>query len=249
MKEILKAQKISKVYQDQVGYRINLLHDINFNICENEFVTILAPIGSGKTSLLKIIADLDKPTSGIVESELNQRIYIPSKPSSFPWLNVEENISFNSNLSSEEIQNIIDEIGLHGYEYHFPNNKSEGFRFRISLGRALANNPEVIILDEPFNNLNTATRKEIYTLVKTISKKTNVPFLLGTTNITEAIFLSDKIYLMKKNPGEILEVVNVELPKKRDIEIIESDEFLSIRNKIEDILKEKTSKVLYNFSI
>lgn len=244
---ILSIDNISKSYTDKVGYKINLLKDVSFNICDNEFVSILAPRGSGKTSLLKIIAGLEIPTNGNINTEKQKVVYIPSPPSSFPWLNVEQNISFNSNYDNDKISNIIKLVGLHGYEYHYPHNKSEGFRFRISIGRALANNSDLIVIDEPFNNLNTATRKEIYYLVRQIHKL--IPIVFGTTNISEAIYLSDKVFLMKKNPGKIIDSINIELPEDRKIDIMEDKNFNSIRNKIEDIFKNKTDRMLYNFSV
>ncbi len=246
---ILSVENLSKEYTDKVGYKINLLKNINLHIDNNEFVSILAPSGSGKSSLLKIIGQVDKPTScgNFVKGKITP--IIPSKPASFPWLNVYENIKFNSKYSSQQIQEIINLVGLNGYEDHFPNNKSKGFRFRISLGRGLANNPELIIVDEPFNNLNSETRKEMYELLRKINIETKIPFLYGTTNISETIFFSDRIYLMKKNPGEIVDEINVTLPHNRTIDILESEEFISIRTKIENKFKKETDQLFYNFSI
>lgn len=244
-----KSDKISKRYTDRVGYNINLLKEISFSIEDNNFTTLLAPVGSGKTSLLKILAGLDLQTSGVIETNCNKRIFIPSQPSSFPWLSVSENIRLNSNYNKEEIFEIIDLVGLHGYEDHFPHNKSEGFRFRISLGRAIANKPDIIFIDEPFNNLNTSTRQEIYYLMRSIFIQKSIPIIFGTTNITEAIYLSDKIYLMKKNPGEIVDEVNIKLTDKREIDIMNGKEFISIRTEIENTFKDRIDRQLYNFSI
>ncbi|MBK7106615.1 MAG: ABC transporter ATP-binding protein [Ignavibacteriae bacterium] len=246
---ILKVENISKEYKDKVGYVIQLLENISFSVFKGEFVSVLAPKGSGKTSLLKIIARLENPSSGKIIEEKKNIVFIPSKPSSFPWLNVYDNISFNSKMNEKEIAEIINLVGLHGYENHFPNAKSEGFRFRISLGRTLANNPDLIIIDEPFNNLNDKTREEIYLLLRKVFIEKKISILFGTTNITEALFLSDKIYLMKKNPGEIIEKLKVELSAKRNLEILESEQFQSSRNQIEDIFKKKLESKLYHFSV
>lgn len=245
----LNIDKISKRYTDKVGYSINLLKEISFTVNSGEFTSVLAPVGSGKSSFLKILSNLDKPTSGKIDSQFNKIIYIPSEPSSFPWLNVLDNISFNSKYDSKKIEEIVNLVELHGYEDHFPNNKSEGFRFRISLARAFANDPDLIIIDEPFNSLNTATRKEIYQLVRKVSSKTKVSFLLGTTNITEAIFLSDKVFLMKKNPGELIDEIKIDLPTERTNKIIDDESFINLRTRIENIFKERTDRQLYNFSI
>lgn len=249
MQVLLKITNLSKVYTDQVGYRIHLLENVSAEIKENEFISFLAPSGSGKTSLLKILAGLEDPTSGQVENFKNKIIFIPTKPSSFTWLNVYENISFESSKNLEEIKNIINLVGLSGYEDHYPDNKSEGFRFRISLGRALAHNPKIVLIDEPFNNLNHVTRQEIYLMLRDIFIKTGITFVLGTTNITEAVFLSEKIYLMKKNPGEIIDDILINLPKEREIKIIDNASFIKLRDEVEQKLKERLNRLLYNFSI
>ena len=246
---LLKTDRISKSYIDLVGYRINLLQDFSVAVHEKEFVTFLAPAGSGKTSLLKILAGLEMPSDGDVICSQKKRVFIPSKPSSFPWLSVFENISFNSELEETEIQKIIDLVGLHGYEDHIPHNKSEGFRFRISLGRALANKPDILFLDEPFNNLNTATREEIYQLLRRVYLSNSIPFVFGTTNISEAIFLSERIYLMKKNPGEIISELKNRLPSDRNIDIMQDQTFFDLRSEIEQIFQQKAGRQIYNFSI
>ena len=241
--------KISKSYTEKVGYKINLLNEISINVNSNEFLSILAPAGSGKTTLLKILSGLDTPSDGEINSDYNKSIYIPSKPSSFPWLSVFENIKFNSRKNEADLLKIVDMVGLHGYEDHFPHKKSEGFRFRISLGRAIANGPDIIIIDEPFNNLNTATREEIYLLLRNLHQELAIPIILGTTNISEAIFLSDRIYLMKKNPGEIIEEIKTPLPSGRDIRIMQNDIFINIRSEIENKFYKIAGRQLYNFSL
>ncbi len=245
----LKLDNISKDYIDSVGFNIHLLENISVSVGQNEFVTILAPKGSGKTSLLKIACKLENPTSGKVETGKIKIAFIPSKPSSFPWFNVEENISYNSKLKRKEIFEIINLVGLNGYEDHFPHNQSEGFRFRISLGRAIANEPEIIVIDEPFNKLNDKTREEIYLLTREIFIHKKLTILFGTTNISEAIFLSDKIYLMKKNPAEIIKKIRVDLDKKRELSLMGSKSFQSSRNEIEEIFKNKLESTLYHFSV
>ncbi|MBK7979045.1 MAG: ATP-binding cassette domain-containing protein [Ignavibacteriae bacterium] len=248
-KTILTAENISKQFTDKVGYKIHLLENISLSLMQNEFLTILAPKGSGKTSLLKIMAGLEKQSSGKIFTQENNIPFIPSLPSSFPWLNVFDNICFNSNLKKDEIDKIINLVGLAGYEDHFPHNKSEGFRFRISLGRALAVDPKLIVIDEPFNNLKDKTREEIYILLRKVYNETKISIVFGTTNITEAIFLSDNIHLMKKNPGEIIECVKVNFPAERNLDVIEKNEFKLLRNNIEETFKTNLTNKFYNFSV
>ncbi len=107
----------------------------------------------------------------------------------------------------------------------------------------------MIIIDEPFNKLNTATKSEIYLMLRTIFINNSIPFIMGTTNITEAILLSDEIYLMKKNPGEIIDKIKINIPFEKIPNAIDSDEFIKIRTKIEAIFKVRADRQLYNFSI
>ncbi len=242
---------VSKEYKDDFGFRVKLLENISFEISPQKCTGIIAPSGSGKTSLLKIIAGLENPTSGqIIEHRFMNVVFIPTQPSSFPWFTVKENLEFASKLDDEkELINIIKIIGLEGYENHIPHNKSLGFRFRIALGRALANDADLIVLDEPFNNMDIITKEEMYNLIRDVFIEYNIPFLIGTTNITEALFLSDEVHLMKKNPGEFIDYVNVDLPGKRDVSIISEKRFNDLRVKIEEIFKTKESYKSLNFYI
>lgn len=237
MKYELEIKNLSKEFVDETGFKNKLFQNISFKIEKSSITTLLAPTGSGKTSFLKIISGLDKPTAGETVNENSNIVFIPSEPSSFPWMTVEENIHFVLKEKSD-VKKIIKLVGLEGYENHIPNNKSLGFRFRISLARALVSKPSLIVLDEPFTQMDVQTKSEIYELVRKINNSEKQTILLGTTNITEAIYLSDKIVLMKKNPGEIIEEINVEFGKDRTLDILDKEEFHSLRTRIEKIYKE-----------
>ena len=255
MKYELEIKNLSKEFVVETGFKNKLFQNISFKIDKSSITTLLAPTGSGKTSFLKIISGLDKPTAGEMVNENSNIVFIPSSPSSFPWMTVEENIQFVLKEISD-VKKIIKLVGLEGYENHIPNNKSLGFRFRISLARALALKPSLIVLDEPFTQMDVQTRSEIYELIRKINTSEKQTILLGTTNITEAIYLSDKIVLMKKNPGEIIEEINVEFGKERTLEILDKEEFHLLRTRIEKIYKENNSspnggqaQKLFNLSI
>lgn len=242
---------ISKEYSIEFGFRINLLQNISFTLPLNKSVSIIAPKGSGKSSLLKIISGIETPTAGtITNHDKFNVVLIPSKPSSFPWLNVQENIRFaNPEISADKEKELLLTVGLDGYETHFPHNKSLGFRFRIALARALAVDPDLILLDEPFNEMDITTKEEIYNLIRKAEFNTHISFLIGTSNITEAVFLADKVFLMKKNPGEIIDDFEIDLPADRRDDIIVTDSFNQIRVKIGNSFKSKESYKVLNFSI
>ena len=132
------------------------------------------------------------------------------------------------------LDEIISLIGLSGYENYFPDNSSYGFRFRISLGRALAVDPEIILIDDSFRIMELTTRNEIYDLVKKVNSLTGKTIILATTNITEAVLLSDRILFMDKNPGRIFNDL-----KLRE-EMIKNDAYVnSVRGEIEEIFKKE----------
>lgn len=232
----LEIRNLSKSYVNDVGLNQIILEDVNFEIHSPEsngsFTTILAPFGSGKTTLLKIIAGLENYTGEVnlnrkgIPKPYNEIIYIPEKPSSYPWLNVRENIELPSKLNkldkrvSLEMNELINLVGLSGYEDFYTSPDMSGFRLRIAIARALSFNPKLILLDDVLKNLDGETRLELIELLKNLTAK-KYSFLLAATNISDAILLSEKIYLMKKNPGQIVKQINIPKPIKiEDSEII-----------------------------
>lgn len=250
MENILEVKSLSKTYSDEAGYRIELFRSLNFKAEKNSFTSIVAPTGSGKSSLLKILAGLEEPSEGTINTNNAKVVFIPSQPSSFPWMNVKDNILFaNESLNDNEVDEIVKLVGLEGYALHTPHNNSYGFRFRIALARALAVKAGIILLDEPFTQLDAQTRKDIYALCREVNTKTEAAFLLATTNITEAALLSGKIFLMKKNPGEIIEEMDISFTAERNSGLLSSEEFMNLRRQIENRFKTNRTQQMFNFSI
>ncbi|MCF8241849.1 MAG: ATP-binding cassette domain-containing protein [Melioribacteraceae bacterium] len=251
MEDILQVKDLSRIYTDEVGFKIKLFNKINFTVEQEKITSIIAPKGAGKSSLMKIISGLDHPTEGEINfKQKGNVIFIPSKPSSFPWYNVTENIKITSNeIDDTRLTEIINSVGLEGYEDHMPDNRSLGFRFRISLARALALNPVLIVLDEPFTEMDPVTKEEIYNLLLSIPSKEKTTILMATTNISEAILLSEKIYLMKKSPGEIIDSIDIEFYEEVDLKLMDSQKYVELRRTIEEKFKHHHSQKLFNFSI
>ncbi|MEJ5350152.1 MAG: ATP-binding cassette domain-containing protein [Melioribacteraceae bacterium] len=236
---MIEIKNLSKEFVDDYGVKNILFKNISFKIVDNEFTSIIAPIGAGKSSLLKIVCGIEKNYSGSFTNDFKNPIFlIPSKPASFPWLTTKENILFGlKNVDENNLKKIIEFVGLDGYESHIPNNKSYGFRFRILLAQALIRNSSLILLDEPFTLMDAQTRSEILILIKELREKFEISFLMATTNINDALFLSDKIYLMKKNPGEIIKTIENDFARKKDFSIFNSNEFIKKREEIINTFK------------
>ena len=232
---MIEVKNITKEFTDELGMKRVLFNDISFIIPDEKITAIIAPVCSDKSTLLKIISGLENPSGGsIVNSSAGSIIYIPSLPSSFPWLNVEQNVMVgkkpNPNIN---VGTFINLVGLEGYEKYRPHNSSTGFRFRISLARALAQNPSLIVLDDLFKSMEIESRKELYLLVKEINKTLKTSFLIATSDTSEAIYLSDIIILMKKDPVEIIPIQISNFPLSGNWKFDKSDEFLKIKNQIE----------------
>ena len=250
IKSILNIENLTKDYIDSTGHIVHLLEDIDLNISEGEISTILAPTGAGKSSLLKIIAGLETSSSGKINDNAQKKIFIASEPSSFPWLNVKENILLNiSDSNSTELQEIINLVGLEGYKDHYPNNKSLGFRFRISLARSIMNKADLIVIDEPFIKMRDEIKNEIYLLLRKIQNEKRISVVLGTSNISEAILLSEKIFLMDKNPGRILDSFEIQFADPIRKNFSDSNDFTDYREKIKTYLTKINPNKILNVSL
>ncbi len=262
MNEILELSGITKIFTDEFGVKKKVLENISFTIAESgsKITSILASFGGGKSTLLKVIAGVENPTSGGVflggEKYLRAKgkiVLIPEKSTSLPWLNVRENIELGSRLEycrmnseSYEINDLISLVGLTGYENHYPHNQSFGFRFRISLARALLFNPVVLLLDDCFKKMDATTREEIYSLIKLVSEKVDSRFIIATTNIIEAIKLSGKILMMSKNPAKIYKEISI---SEKLTGNTEDEKFIEYRRLIENAYNEEKQPGTINFSI
>jgi ABC-type nitrate/sulfonate/bicarbonate transport system ATPase subunit len=221
----LEVNNISKYFKGVADSKQLIFENLTFSISEEHDVTsILIPFGGGKTTLLKILSGIDKEYSGeiLLKGGINNILpFIPANPSSYPWLSVRGNIELILTLCEKnrkqivtKFEEIIDLIELTGYEDHFCSNKSRGFRFRISLGRALAASPQIIMLDDSLKCLDSTTRIESIAIIKKIAMKKRIKFLLASSNITEVVMLSDKVLLLRNKPSRLYAEIRIEKNQK-----------------------------------
>lgn len=246
---IIDINNLNKDFIDQTGFKVHLLEDISLQIEKGKISSILAPKGSGKSTLLKIISGLEPVASDNFLNRDKGIVYIPSKASSFPWLDVKSNIIYNlESIADDELNKTIVSVGLEGYENHHPRNESLGFRFRIALGRALIRKPDLIVIDESFNEMPSDIKEEMYNLVLSVKREYSLTLLIGTSNISEAVLLADVIYLMDKNPGRIIGRVENLLNPDRNTDIIEDELFLTKRYEIESKIAEVNKQKFMDYT-
>lgn len=239
---ILTIDSVNRTYIDDNDNTVEALRDINLNVKQGEFLTIIGSSGCGKTTLLRLIAGLDSPEAG--EILLNgekitqpspQRGYIFQQGNLFPWQTVEQNIAAGLKAQGvyktrkAEVQKYIELIGLNGFEKSFPHQISGGMAQRVAIARALINNPAVLLLDEPMGALDSFTRADIQVKLLELWKENKTTMILVTHDVDEAIYLSDRIVIMTPRPGKIKEIIRVKLPHPRHRG---GPEFLSIRRDI-----------------
>ncbi|MCD2348520.1 ABC transporter ATP-binding protein [Clostridium guangxiense] len=222
------------------------LKNINLSIKSGEFVSIVGPSGCGKSTLLRIIAGLQKSTEGIVKLDGEkidgpgyERGFVFQDPTLFPWLNVHDNIATGLvarkiyKERKNEIPKYIKLVKLDGFEKAYPHQLSGGMAQRVAIARALVNNPKVLLLDEPLGALDAFTRIHMQNELLRIWKERKNTMVLVTHDVEEAIYLSDRVVVMSPHPGQIEEIVNIDIERNRKRE---SNQFIESKKKILDIL-------------
>jgi NitT/TauT family transport system ATP-binding protein len=223
----LQINNINKQFTNQKTVS-DVLTNINLDIREGEFVSILGPSGCGKSTLLSIVAGLTKPTSGEVLLGGNpikkpgiDRGMVFQQPALFPWMTVEENVMFplrkemKKSRAREVAHQYLQMVQLSNYSKHSPHELSGGMQQRVAIARALSMNPQVLLMDEPFGALDEQTRSRLHLELEKIWMETKKTILFVTHSISESIKLSDRIIVMGTRPGVVLEDIKVDISRPR----------------------------------
>ena len=203
--------------------------DINLEVADGEFVCLLGPSGCGKTTLLRLAAGLDAPTAGElfldgkkIEGVNRECGFVFQEYALFPWRTVKGNIEFGpevKGMQKEERERIsrhyIDLVGLKGFEDHYPHELSGGMKQRVGIARAYANNPKLLLMDEPFGALDAQTRNLMQAELLRIWEKEHISALFVTHSVDEAVYLSDRVVVMSARPGTVKEIFENNLPRPR----------------------------------
>jgi NitT/TauT family transport system ATP-binding protein len=233
------------------GAPVQALHPTDLDIAKNDFVTILGPSGCGKSTLLRIIAGLDRPTTGSVLLD-GQAITGPGADRGmvfqsytlFPWLTVHENVGFGLRErgvavreTAEIVDSYLDKVGLRGFENHWPKQLSGGMQQRTAIARALANDPKILLLDEPFGALDNQTRGLMQELLLGIWEREQKTVVFVTHDIEEAVFMASRVVTMTARPGRIKSITPVDIPHPRHYTVKASPEFSQLRLKLTEEIR------------
>jgi ABC-type nitrate/sulfonate/bicarbonate transport system ATPase subunit len=233
------------------GAATRALEPIDLDVARNDFITILGPSGCGKSTLLRIIAGLDKPTAGSVAIEGravtgpgSDRGMVFQSYTLFPWLTVAENVGFGLREKGvpparrgEIVASWLDKVGLTGFARHFPKQLSGGMQQRTAIARALANEPDIFLLDEPFGALDNQTRSLMQELLLGIWERERKTVLFVTHDIEEAVFLASRVVVMSARPGRIKAQVPVDLPHPRHYTLKTSPEFSALKARLTEEIR------------
>lgn len=249
----LVLRDITMVYPARRGQAITAIDRLSLQVGEREIVSIVGPSGCGKSTLLRLVAGLIRPTSGEilldgrrVEGPGADRGMVFQSYTLFPWLTVQGNVEFGLRLRGvgmEERRAIarryIELVGLVGFENAYPKELSGGMMQRVAIARVLANDPEVLLMDEPFGALDAQTRALMQELLLQVWEKTHKTILFVTHDIDEAIFLGDRVYVMTARPGRIREEIPIPLPRPRTLEVTTAEPFMAIKRRVLSLIREE----------
>jgi len=241
---VLDVRNLAVTYSDASGV-VHALHDISFSLAQNEFVTLIGPSGSGKSTLLRVLAGLLPPTNGEFQFRNNhaQIGLVFQKANLMPWRRVIDNISLPLELNdtpTELIKNraceLIELVGLEGFEKAYPRDLSGGMAQRVAIARSLMQDPDILLLDEPFGSLDALTRERMGEELLHIWQARRKTVLMVTHSISEAIYLSDRVLVLSPRPGVIRLSLPVNLPRPRTPEMRYAPPFSALAQKLRESL-------------
>lgn len=247
----IKIEDVGVQFPDKNGGEpVVALQNINFDIKEGEFISLLGPSGCGKTTLLRCIADLVQPTSGSIsiEGQTPKDIRLQKKfgivfqnPVLYEWRTVRRNVCMPMELMgmpkkdrTARVSKMLDLVGLMEFGQKYPHELSGGMQQRVGIARALAIRPQILLMDEPFSALDEFTKEKLHEDLLRIWRKTNKTVIFVTHNIQEAVFLSDRVVVLSPHPGRVSAVIDIDIPRPRDLKVKSTQEFNNLVNKIRD---------------
>ncbi len=252
---ILTVRNLGKVYTARNRETV-ALRDVSFATHRREFLCVVGPSGCGKSTLIRILAGLDEQTTGDVLLE-GKPVTGPGRDRGmvfqgytlFPWLTVKKNVMFGLEVNNDgttdaeaQARQWLDLVGLEKFADAYPHQLSGGMKQRVAIVRALANQPRILLMDEPFGALDAQTRARMQAHLLEIWRKIDITIVFITHDLDEAIFLADRILVLKPHPGEVLELIEVPVPRPRRLDQCTSDAFIATRERLEELIHQARPK-------
>ena len=249
---VISARELSLVFQT-ADAPVYALSKVNLEVEEGDFVSFIGPSGCGKTTLLRVIADLEQATSGSItvngmtpqEARLKRAYgYVFQAPALYPWRTGERNVGLPLEIMGvpaaerqARAARYLGMVGLEGFERKFPWQLSGGMQQRVSIARALALEPQLLLMDEPFGALDEITRDRLNEHLLRLWDRMGKTVIFVTHSISEAVYLSSRIVVMSPRPGRILEVIENDLPRDRTLDVRETPGFLEVAHRVRVALR------------
>ncbi|MDW8360629.1 MAG: ABC transporter ATP-binding protein [Candidatus Caldarchaeum sp.] len=259
---MIELRDVSLEYVSKSGFRtlttVKAIENVSLTVEEGSFTSIVGPSGCGKTTILKLVSGLIKPTSGLVfvdgrpvEKPLSIVGMAFQNPVLLPWRTVLQNVllplevvepyksTFNDKKNEyvERALNLLKTVGLEGFAERKPWELSGGMQQRVSLCRALIHNPAILLLDEPFGALDLFTREELWNVLQSLWLRTKCTVIMVTHDLREALYLSDRVYVMSKRPGKIIGEMEPKYPRPRDLEVCYLESFVEMTHKLREMIQ------------
>jgi NitT/TauT family transport system ATP-binding protein len=254
----LELRNISMQFSRR-GRRFEALRDVSLQVEAGEFISIVGASGCGKTTLLRIVDGLRPPTRGevwvdgrAVDRPGPDRGFVFQQDALFPWRTVLDNVIFGLEVQGKSKKDarkradaLLRLVGLNGFEQHFPHELSGGMRQRANLARALTIDPDVLLMDEPFASLDAQTREIMQSELLRIWRSNRKTVLFVTHQIDEAVYLADRVVVMTSRPGQVKAVVDVDIPRPRDLSVKRTPRFLELVDEIWRMIEEEVKAALH----
>ncbi len=243
---LIEVHNGGKIFKSLRGGTVDAVHDVSMDVTEGEFVSIVGPSGCGKTTLLRMIGGLILPTSGSIvvngkelEGPVPDVGFVFQNPTLFPWQTVLGNVllpirvkRLDRSKFTDKAQDMIRLVGLEGFHDKYPWELSGGMQQRVSIARALMNDPKILLMDEPFGALDALTREEMRVELIRIWEKLRITAVFVTHDVPEAVLLSERVIAMSRRPGKIIKTFKIDLPHPRDLTIMGDANFSNYTKEI-----------------
>lgn len=245
---------LTKIY-DPDGEHVVAVDDVELRIDAGEFVTVLGPSGCGKSTLMNCIAGFLEPTAGHVyvdgtrvDGPSERRGVVFQENRLLPWKTIEENVELGPRMRGEIIEDraseLLAEMGIEGTEDQYPSELSGGMQQRAEIARLLANDPDIMLMDEPFSALDALTKEIMQELLLDIWDADNRTVVFITHDVSEAIFLADRVIVMTASPGRIKADIEVDIPRPRDLEVTTTDRFTELEREVLDLIHSEAREAM-----